>query len=185
MSQIRLLTRTVGRREALRCLGLGVLGAASVAALSACGEEADRPSGGSSVAAQTLSAFLQGSWAVSFPLDTERESFVVEIKDGTWRVPDGPMSEEQKGGSGTWQYAGGTLQIVNWKGDDSLGTATGVPEEVGDALPSTVPWTWKGTATSSADSLSISLNWDKAKKALTITGTDANGEPLVIEAKRS
>lgn len=60
MSQIRLLTRTVGRREALRCLGLGMLGAASVAVLSACGEEPDRPSGGSSVAAQTLSAFLQG-----------------------------------------------------------------------------------------------------------------------------
>ena len=37
-----------------------------------------------------LSAFLQGSWAVSFRLDTERESFVVEIKDGAWRVPDGP-----------------------------------------------------------------------------------------------
>lgn len=65
------------------------------------------------VAAQTLSAFLQGSWAVSFPLDMKRESSVVEIKDGTWRVPDGPMSEEEGGGSGTWQYAGGTLQIVN------------------------------------------------------------------------
>lgn len=94
---------------------------------------------------------------------------------------------DERGGEGRLRHLavrGRNSQIVNWKGDDSLGTATGVPEEVGD-VPSTVPWTWKGTATSSADSLSISLNWDKAKKALTITGTDANGEPLVIEAKRS
>ncbi|WP_392507839.1 hypothetical protein ACF3NT_13630 [Naumannella halotolerans] len=180
MSQIRLLTRTVGRREALRCLGLGVVGAVSVAVLSACGEDPNSPSGGSSVAAQTLSAFLQGSWAISFPLAIEREPFTVEVKDGTW------SAAYRDGERGTWKYAGGSLQIVNWTGDDSVGTATGVPEQVTDGgVPATLPWTWKGNAESTADELSISLNWKSKSKTMTITGTDANGEPLVIEAKRS
>lgn len=186
MSQISQVARIVGRREALRCLGMGVLGAASIAVLGACGTEQE-PSAGPSVPAQALSAFLQGSWAISFPLDGERDPFTVEVSDGTWQVPDGPMSDEQRGGSGTWAYAGGTLQIVNWKGDQSQGTATGVPQEVeASAVPSTLSWTWKGTADSSTDDdLSFGLAWDQGSSTMTITATDANGEPLVIEAVRS
>lgn len=186
MGQISALTKVLGRREALRCLALGVAGAAGTAMLAACGSEPESGPG-PSVTAQTLAAFLQGSWAISFPLDSEREAFTVEVSDGAWKVPDGPMSDEQKGGSGTWAYAGGTLQIVNWKGDQSQGTATGVPQDVSaSAVPSTLSWTWKGTASSSTDDdLSFGLAWDQGSSTMTITATDANGEPLVIEAVRS
>lgn len=186
MGQISALTRVLGRREALRCLALGVAGAAGAALLVACGSDPDSTPG-PSVTAQALGAFLQGSWAVSFPLDGEREPFTVEVTDGTWQVPDGPMSDEQTGGSGTWAYAGGTLQIVNWKGDQSQGTATGVPQEVeASAVPSTLSWTWRGTADSTTDDdLSFGLAWDQGSSTMTITATDANGEPLVIEAVRS
>lgn len=186
MGQISAVSKVLGRREMLRCLGIGALGAASVAVLGACGKDT-ASSPGTSVAAQALSAFLQGSWAISFPLDSEREAFTVQVTDAAWKVPEGPMSAEQDGGSGTWAYAGGTLQIINWKGDQSVATASGVPDQVqASTMPSTLPWTWKGTATSSTDDdLSIGLAWETSTSTMTITAKDANGEPLVIEARRS
>ena len=79
------------------------------------------------------------------------------------------------------------MQIINWKGDQSVATASGVPDQVqASTMPSTLPWTWKGTATSSTDDdLSIGLAWETSTSTMTITAKDANGEPLVIEARRS
>lgn len=185
MGDITALARLIGRREALRCLGIGILGAASAAVLGGCDSDGD-PSPETSVKARTLVAFVQGSWAISFPLDSERDGFTLRVDGGTWRVPEGPMSEPERGGSGTWQYAGGTLQVINWRGDDSQGTSTGVPEQVEQAsVPASLPWTWKATAESSTDDLTLFLKWDRTTQTLTITAPDANGEPLVIEARKS
>ncbi|WP_157508935.1 hypothetical protein [Luteipulveratus halotolerans] len=180
MSQFSQATRLLGRREALRCFGIGVIGATSAAVLGACGKDTSTGPG-STVAAQSLAAFLRGSWAISFPLDAERSPFTVTVKDGAW------SADYRDGEEGTWKYAGGSLQIVNWTGDNSVGTATGVPEQVTEgSVPSTLPWTWKGTADSSTDDdLSFGLAWDQRSSTMTITATDANGQPLVIEAKRS
>lgn len=186
MLGIRSATAILGRRETLRCIGLGALGSAAAVVVGACGDGSDdttderEPAQGASksVKAQTLAAFAKGTWKITFPTDAERTDMTLTITNGKWKATNAePVT-------GTWAVAGGTLQVNGWGGDGNKGTATEVPDQVDDAsVPASLPWTWEPDYTQ-ADQLDVALKWDKASRTMRITGVDADGGPLVIEARR-
>lgn len=58
---IRQITSVVGRREALRCAGVGLFAAAGSAVLTACGGGSGGDGPGKSVKAQAIAAFAVGT----------------------------------------------------------------------------------------------------------------------------
>jgi len=85
---------------------------------------APSPTGGSTIAAKTVAAFATGTWHVTFPLDKDRDPLTLTVTDGQWSTDD-------KGGTkDTWQYAGDSLHVRDWRKSGATGTATGLSAEV-------------------------------------------------------
>lgn len=186
MRELAQITSVIGRRETLRCAGIGVLAATGSALLTACGGGSDNDGPGHSVKAQTLAAFAVGTWHVTFPLDDERDAFTIVVTKGKWHATIG-MGAPDESNTGTWKVVDGTVKITGWLWGDSVGTATGVPNEIdGTVTEGTVPWIYKPGADSVADDpMPIRFEWKPSAKTLTIHGTDADENPLLIKARRS
>lgn len=196
MRRLNDLVSVVGRRESLRYIGCGVIAATGTALLGACGgadsqgsgkgrttdNSGGSPNATSSVASQTLLAFAKGTWHVTFPMNEDRESITLKVDSGTWSASSSGRTDSSQG---TWKYASGTLQVLDWEGQGNAGTAAEVPGIVNrDAIPEAVSWAWKPTYTET-DQMTPQLKWDKSTETMTIIGTSADGEPLVIKAKRA
>lgn len=108
------------------------------------------------------------------------------ITKGKWHATF-TKSAPDESASGAWRVVAGTVQIKDWLWGDSIGTATGAPSSLGDASAQyTLPWVYKPGADSVADDpMSVRFEWTSSTKTMTIHGTDADENPLLIKARRS
>lgn len=190
----RAMTAVLGRRQTLKYLTLGAIGAATATLASACGNDnnddldtGSEPAGaGTSVTGQTIAAFITGTWNITSPLDTDQDPLTVTVGDGTW------TSTRRDGEQGTWVIRNGWLQVT-WApepdadpaDDVDKASVTGLPERIEEGtIPPVLAWEYNPDGTSPT-AMNVPATWDPSTNTLSMTGVDANGAQLLIEATRA
>lgn len=193
----RLASSVVGRRTALRYLGIGAMSALAGSVLAACsspviptalpaestgGAESGsgNGAGGSvtqSVASRAFAAFAAGTWVVDAPETHFRAGTLAVSPDGTWTLTYAPDTSGEADPSvstpdpdtGHWELAGGILSVAI-DHDDNTGVATGLPDAVADDATADIAWTFtqgQGPGYTSVDQ--VETTWNGAARTLTLT----------------
>ncbi|MET9933322.1 MULTISPECIES: hypothetical protein [unclassified Streptomyces] len=133
--------RIVGRRDALKYGGLGLLSLA----LAACGGKkgdggggrtSDGRPAGATVTGAAVEAFARGTWNLSFtpPGEVNDEYARIEIKGRRWSL-DGDDE------TGSFELTGGRLTVrVDGRSSENVWAGTGVPGTVRDKASHTLQW---------------------------------------------
>jgi hypothetical protein len=174
------LASVLGRRSALKYVGLGL--AATV--LGACGGEKGRSKngskGGSGVAGNTVEAFAKGKWKLS----AGGARCTLTVGDGRWEIGEGtpapgeehgPLTRELKG---TYTLSGRVLEVSAAEEGRSADrrVAEPLPSQVSDAESLTVRWNFDGSRSQ------VPVTWDGKKLVVVFDNHDG---PLVISAERA
>lgn len=186
MRELNMMIQVLGRRETLKYIGLGVVGAATAPLLTACGGDAegDEPSsGGSSVAAKTLGAFAVGTWDVKTPKDPEEGPYTVTVTDGKWKV-NGRRNNQKAPKEGVWSLRGGRLTVEDWEKTGTQGSVRNVPDTIGPEIPSEIEWLWSPEG-ADQEKIPVGVQWNAKTKTLSFTGVDADGRNYPITAKKT
>jgi hypothetical protein len=177
--RFRTVSSVVGRRTALRYLGLGLLAATT----AACGktDNGTGPAGAKpTVTALAVQAFAKGTWKVTSTVTRGSKATVatgeLTVGDGTWSAGPGLFSA-RSGVAGEYTLSGDRLTVVLRGNNEEL-------TFVGTGLPANVPggafilgWAL-GSRTQTCDT-----QWDG--KTLTIAGNDFYDSPTLVTATRT
>lgn len=123
------LAGLLGRRNALRYLGLGILGTV----VSACSGNGS----GGGPKAQAVRAFVKGTW--SYESNQGHEGTLVVRDDGTWETT------QWRGISGRWTYEDGVVAVPSLYDSDAPDwqleplTVSRVPQEIAPDLRKAFP----------------------------------------------
>lgn len=169
----RQLASVVGRRSAIKYVGLGFL----ATVLSACGGDES----GSGVAGNTLEAFAKGKWK----LTARGSECVLTVADGKWALSEGRDLPGQNGPLtrelyGTYALTGDVLEVSAQErendADPKRGVGAPVPPQVSDSESVTVQWSYDDDNQSR-----LPITWDGKKLVLVADNHDG---ALVISAER-
>ncbi|MDQ0796192.1 hypothetical protein [Streptomyces sp. B1I3] len=143
LDNYRRVRRIVGRRDAIRYGGLGLLSLA----LTACGAKKDdgrsgkTPDGAPGKAKATVTgaaveAFARGAWKLSFtPQGQVNDEYArIEITGRRWSLDDGDEA-------GSFELTGDRLTVtVDGMTSDNVWAGAGLPGSVGDEASHTLQW---------------------------------------------
>ncbi|MYZ38091.1 MULTISPECIES: hypothetical protein [unclassified Streptomyces] len=172
--EVRQLASVVGRRSAVKYVGLGLL----ATVLSACGGD----EGGSGVAENTVEAFAKGKWKLA----AQGSECTLTVSDGKWDLSEATPPPGEKHGPltrelyGTYAFTGGVLEVSAQEREDNSGPKRGVgtpvPSQVSDSESVTIQWSYDET-----DQSQVPITWDGKKLTLVFDNHDG---PLAIAAER-
>ncbi|BBC39088.1 hypothetical protein SGFS_103820 [Streptomyces graminofaciens] len=141
LREFRQLQKIVGRRDAIRYGGLGLVGLA----LAACGKKNDDGGPGATtsdkrgkatLAGATVEAFVRGSWNLSFtPQGQVNDEYaLIEITGRRWSLDNGDTT-------GSFELSGDRVQVrLDQVSTDNVWTASGMPGRVADSASLTLQW---------------------------------------------
>lgn len=169
--------KTVGRRNALRYTGLGLVSLV----LTACGGKKSgngttNPEGGKSVRATVtgaaVAAFARGSWDLAIrPKGQVNDEYTrISITGRTWSLDDGDVT-------GSYELTSRELVVtVNGQSSENVWVGKGLPDTVGDDASFTLRW----GADASSDPVDAGSPVDTTPIALPVSW---DGRTLKIQAQ--
>jgi hypothetical protein len=190
--QFRIASSLIGRRAALRYLGLGLLAAATAACGKTSRDTGDTPPGetGPTVTALAVRAFAKGTWKVTSTITRsgrapDTATGDLTVGEGTWSAVPG-LFFDRYGVGGEYVLNGDQLTVVlrgspEYRRDfpnvkDLTFTGTGLPANV-PAGAFILGWAL-GSRSQTCDT-----QWDG--RTLTIAGNDFYDNSVVVTATRT
>jgi hypothetical protein len=205
MSDVRAVTRVVGRRTTLRYLAIGV----GASLLAACRGKDDKngakgggggsssgggggtpstsgPSASPGVTGRAFAAFVTGTWKVrSETAGGDSGTLTATVSDGVWNLNWGGGETWR----GTWAMRGGRLglRVPESKSDPEELTdaaADNVPASVGDSVSLLLPWQPPGQSDTSGGER-LDVNYTGKSGVLRIRHFDRSGSVTVHTCTRA
>ena len=178
--KIRLLTRTLGRRETLKYLSIAIIGAA-ISPLTGCS--------GTTLA---FKKFAIGTWEISFDNLPDWRGAVLTVGDETWDLKARKDDAPDRTGHGAW-FMSGTSVTVTEEGEERNfvyeyhDTASGIPKEL-DTKNMPESFTWAHGTNEGEDRKSrfkFSVQWDQEEQTLTLRQNETpSREAFSLTAKK-